>query len=328
MIITIKNSKKQHGFSLIELMLAVVIASIVVLGLMGLVSQAQKAAAYSHEKNQLNHQSRFAMDRMVRALSYTRLLLLPLNDVDTTNWPENIREQSIPPAAPVGDSILATAVLAVTLPAYQDLNNDGFPDADDDKDGLIDEDIPADRNYDFAPGIYLIDDNGDGNVDEGSNFNDDESATLVNEDPIDGIDNDKDNNIDEDNPSDMNNDGCPGFCGVDDDGDGVVDEGSIFDNDEDGENYEDWYNPLVFYLDNGNLIERTPVPWDETQAYGVTGQDFLSSVIAENVTYFRVERIPKGVNRYEMVDLTLEISSPQSELTVRLQTRVRVAAMF
>ncbi len=328
MLKTINHPAKNKGFSYIELVLSVLIATILVLGLMGILTQGQQAAAYSHEKNQLNRQARFAMDRMVRAVNYTRLILLPLNDVPATNWPENIRQQSVPPQAPVGDSILATAVLAVTLPAYQDIDNDGFPDADDDKDGQIDEDIPADRNYDFAPGIYLIDDDGDGLIDEDSNFNDDEGGNLHDEDPIDGIDNDNDNNIDEDNPTDMNKDGCPGFCGVDDDGDGLIDEGSVFDNDEDGTNFDDWYNPVVFYMDNGQLLERTPVPWDETGVSGITGQDFLTSVIAENVTFFRVERIKKGINRYAMIDLTLEISSPKSALKIRLQTRIRAAAMY
>lgn len=328
MLKTIKHPEKNNGFTFIELVLSVLIGSILVLGLMGILSQAQKAAAYSHEKNLLNRQARFAMDRMIHAVNYTRLILLPLNDVPATNWPENIRQQSVPPEAPLGDSILATAVLAVTLPAYQDINNDGFPDADDDKDGQIDEDIPADRNFDFAPGIYLIDDDGDGIIDEDSNFNDDEGGALRDEDPIDGIDNDNDNNIDEDNPTDMNRDGCPGFCGVDDDGDGVIDEGSVFDNDEDGSNFDDWYNPVVFYMENGQLLERTPVPWDENQLAGVTGQDFLTSVVAENVTFFRVERIQKGVNRDAMIDLTLEITGQESGIKVRLQTRIRAAGMF
>lgn len=323
------SSKCNHGYTYVELMLAVVLAGILVLGLSGVVGQALQSKEVVQEHNKLTRQARFAMQRMVRAVSHTRLLLLPLNDNPATNWPENIREQTVPATAPIGDSTLASAVLAVTLPAYQDLDNDGFADADDDRDGQIDEDLPGDRNYDFAPGIYLIDDDGDGRIDEGTtSYDDDEAFSIVNEDPIDGIDNDDDNNIDEDNASDMNGDGCPGVCGVDDDGDGTVDEGSADDDDEDGDEDDDWYNPVVFYLDNGVLKERTPVPWDISAEGLVGGQDFISSDIAENVTRFRVERIPQGDDRQQLVAITLELTGPQTGETVSLHTRVRVGGVL
>ena len=319
------TANHNRGFTYIELILAVVLAGILLLGLTGVVGQALQTGEVVYEHNKLTRQARFAMQRMVRAVSHTRLLLLPLNDKPDTNWPENIREQTIPATAPIGDSTLASAVLAVTLPAYQDLDNDGFADADDDRDGQIDEDLPGDRDFDNAAGIYLIDDDGDGSIDEGTNANDDDEVlSVADEDPVDGIDNDADNNIDEDNAADMNADTCPGVCGVDDDGDGVIDEGSADDDDEDGSDNEDWYNPLVFYLDNGRLKERTPVPWDENGVSGITGGDYISSDIAENVTHFRVERIPLGSDRYQLIELVLELTSPLTEQTVRLQTQVRV----
>jgi hypothetical protein len=306
---------------------ALAIASALIAGLGGVMGQVVATHDAVRDKNDLTQQASFAMQRMVQAVGNTRLLLLPLNDIPASNWPENIREQTVdPPTPPIGDSTLATAVLAVTLSAYQDLDGDGFPDADDDRDGRIDEDLPDDRNYDAAPGIYLIDDDGDGSVDEGSSgYDDDEVSSVENEDPIDGIDNDGDNNVDEDPASDNNGDGCPGICGVDDDGDGVVDEGAADDDDEDGGGYDDWYNPLIFYLvDNGTLMERTPVPWDENASGGVTGQDFIVKPIAENVTRFRVERLPLGAGRHVIVDLTLELTSPITSETVSLNTRVRV----
>ncbi len=317
----------QPGFTLVELLVALAIASALIAGLGGVMGQVVATHDAVRDKNDLTQQASFAMQRMVQAVGNTRLLLLPLNDIPASNWPENIREQTVdPPTPPIGDSTLATAVLAVTLSAYQDLDGDGFPDADDDRDGRIDEDLPDDRNYDAAPGIYLIDDDGDGSVDEGSSgYDDDEVSSVENEDPIDGIDNDGDNNVDEDPASDNNGDGCPGICGVDDDGDGVVDEGAADDDDEDGGGYDDWYNPLIFYLvDNGTLMERTPVPWDENASGGVTGQDFIVKPIAENVTRFRVERLPLGAGRHVIVDLTLELTSPITSETVSLNTRVRV----
>ena len=45
--------------------------------------------------------------------------------------------------------------------------------------------------------------------------------------------------------------------------------------------------------------------------------------IAENVTRFRVERVPQNGDRSQIVDLTLELTNPVTE-TVSLNTRVRV----
>ncbi len=322
--------KHLAGFSYIELVLAVAMTGLIMAGLMGVVNTATETGYDVDQRNELAREARFAMQSMVRAVSHSRLLLLPFNDKPASNWPENIREQTVPPSAPIGDSTLATAVLAVTLPAYQDLDADGYPDADDDRDGLIDEDLPNDRNYDYAPGIYLIDDDGDGQIDENStsNWDDDEVNAVVNEDPIDGIDNDGDNNIDEDNASDMNGDGCPGVCGVDDDGDGIIDEGTADDDDEDGGEYDDWYNPLVFYLDNGTLKQRTPVPWDETADGEVTGRDYITSAIVENVTRFRIERIPPENLRHPLVDITLQLTHPDSGEVISLQTQVRVGGIL
>jgi len=315
----------KHGFTYVELMITLAIASLIILGLTGVVGQALQSQDVVSETNKLTRDARFAMQRMVRSIGHSRKLLLPQRDKPASNWPENIREQTVPASPPIGDSTLATAVLAVTLPAYQDLDDDGFPDADDDRDGLIDEDLPNDSNYDFAPGIYLIDDGGNGQVDENPIFgwDDDETLGQINEDPIDGIDNDADNNVDEDNASDMNGDGCPGLCGVDDDNDGTIDEGSADDDDEDGGEFEDWYNPVVFYLAGGTLKQRTPVPWDENASGLVSGRDFITSDIADNVTRFRVERLDNG-SVVEIIDLTLELTSPLTGETVSLQAQVRI----
>ena len=312
-----------RGYTLVELLMAVVIAGMLMLGLSGVASQAIQTHDMVREKNRLTDQARFAMQQMVRTVSHSRLLLLPLDDKPTSNWLENVREETVPPTTPTDDSSKYTAVLAVTLPAYQDLDGDGFADADDDRDGRIDEDLEPNKTYSQAPGIYLIDDDGDGQVDEGTGADDDESST-VNDDPINGVDDDGDNNIDEDPSNDMNADGCPGVCGVDDDADGSVDEGNINDDDEDGQQDEDWYNAVVFHFDNGTLKARTPVPWDESGTGGITGQDFITSDIADNVSRFRVERVPGVSGGSRLVDLTLELTSPLSGETVSLHTRVRV----
>ena len=325
------NSKVgQKGISYVEAIITVTITAILVTGLMGVVGTATDINEDVKNDNDLVQQVNYAMQRMVSITRRSRKLLLPQNDKPASNWPEHIREQTIPPSPPIGDSTFATAVLAVTLPADIDLDKDGYPDADDDRDGLIDEDLPNDNNHDFLPGIMLIDDDGDGLIDEDSLFwwNDDETSTVYNEDPINGIDDDGDNNIDEDTASDSNGDGCPGICGVDDDSDGSIDEGSVDDDDEDGSTFDDPYDPVVFYLSENALIERMPSPWNEdgidTPDGPVDGRDFIETKIAENVTHFRIERIPSASSAVQLVDILLELTNPVSGESYSVQTQVRV----
>ena len=319
-----RHSSRQHGFTLIELLVATALAALLIVGLGGVVGQVATTRDAVQDRNDLTRQARFAMEQMVRVVSHSRLLLLPLADKPASNWLENVREETVPPTTPTDDSTKYTAVLAVTLPAYQDLDADGFSDADDDRDGLIDEDLPEDSHNDFAAGIYLIDDGGNGAVDDSWEWDDDEASWTEGEDPINGIDDDGDANIDEDPSANMNEDGCPGVCGVDDDADGFIDEGSVDDDDEDGQADEDWYNAIVFYLDNGILKLRTPVPWDETGVSGITGRDFITSDIADNVTRFREERVAGLAGSQQLVDITLELTSPINGERVSLQTQVRI----
>ena len=139
------------------------------------------------------------------------------------------------------------------------------------------------------------------------------------------MDNDVDGLIDEDFGADMNADGAPGLAGVDDDGDGQIDEGNNNDDDEDGLIDEDWLDTVVFYLQGDSLVERHPVPWDESGGGGVTGRDYVESTIAEGVTRFRVERVLTSSPSIHLVDLTLELTAANGDV-VSLNTRVRVGA--
>ncbi len=318
--------RKQLGVTLLELLIAVALGALIIAGMSAVMGELTQAQAAIQERNRLTENGRFAMERMVRALSHSRHLLLPLADKPATDWRENVREETVPASPPEGSSTKATAVLAVSLSATADLDADGFPDADNDRDGHIDEDYPADVAYDFASGIYLIDDGGEGFVDEGFfSFNDDdEQANQSNEDPINGVDDDVDGVTDEDPGSDMNGDGAPGIAGVDDDSDGQVDEGNAADDDEDGFVDEDWLDAVVFYLQGDSLIERHPVPWDETANGFMSGRDFIESVIAEGVTRFRVERPIASSPTLQIIDLTLELTGPDSGETVNLHTQIRV----
>ena len=316
-----------HGFTYVELLLAVTISAILVAGLMGVVKTATNVSDDVSQRNELTREARFAMQRMVRTVSHSRKLLLPLNDNPNTNWPEHIREQTIPPSPPIGSSTFASAVLAVTLPHDIDLDDDGIPDADNDGDGRFDEDPGSDNTNDAAQGIFNVDDDGDGSVDEGpqaadGNYANNDESGADNDDIVDGIDNDLDGSVDEDQGGDMNNDAKSGVTGVDDDQDGAIDEANRTNDDEDATNNEDWIDPVVFYLDGSVLKERMPSPWDVNIDFKVDGRDTIVSTLAENVTRFRVERIetPSGS---PLVDLLLELSHPVSGEFISLRTQVR-----
>lgn len=314
---------RQAAFTLIELLVALVLAGLLLAATSGIVNNAIGTGEMIENRNELMRDARFAMNRMTRSIQETERLVLPMPDKPDTDWRENVREETVPASPPEGSSTLATAVLATGLSTSVDLDADGFPDADNDRDGRIDEDYPADVNFDAAAGIYLIDDGGDGAVDESTLTNDDdESLNTGDEDPINGLDVDADGGIDEDPGADMNGDGAPGVAGIDDDADGQVDEGHAADDDEDGAIDEDWLDTVVFYLQGDILVERHPVPWDESGTGGISGLDFIESVIAENVTLFRVER-PLGLAGRQLVNLTLELTAPSGQV-VRLDAQVRV----
>ena len=319
---------KPNGYTLVEVLIALALSVILFAGLGSVIGQVLETREAVHGKNDLTQQARFAMQQMVRAASRSTRLILPLNDNPNTNWFEHIREETIPPTTPTDDSTRYTAVLAITLDPAIDLDGNGTPDADNDRDGRIDEDPSSQVTNNFAHGLYLIDDNGDGiATGDESAFGDDDEDGSVNEDPVNGLDDDGDGMTDEDPGSDLNTDSKPGIQGVDDDSDGQVDEGFFsWDDDEDGGVDEDWYDPVVFYLVGGTLMQRTPVPWDESGNGFVSGRDFIVEPIAENVTHFRVERIPQAADRAQTVDLTLALTSPVTGETVSLNTRIRVGS--
>ncbi len=319
----VARARCREGFTIVELLAALAIMALLMGALAGVANRSLQTMTLVNERNELVRQAGFAMERMERAVRSTRRLLLPLNDVTLSDWREHVREQTFPLSPPEGSSRAASAVLAVTLPRSFDADGDGIPDADNDGDGLLDEDLGDDAHNDSASGVFAIDDAGDGLVDESLSEDDDEFLLVEGEDPIDGVDDDGDGTVDEDPSADTNGDACPGRCYVDDDGDDAIDEGSLDDDDEDGLVDEDWYDPLVFYLAGSTLRQRTPVPWDANASGSVTGRDFLDEPIAEHVTRFRVERVPQGADRAQLVDLTLELTGPSGE-QVRLHARARV----
>ena len=183
-------------------------------------------------------------------------------------------------------------VLALLLDPTLDRDRDGFVDADNDKDGLVDEDLGDDATNDGAPGIVGVDDDNDNTVDESSPSDDDEDG-LSDEDAANGADDDGDGNVDED-----------GGSLADDDGDGLANE--------------DWLDPVVFRLSGTTLFERIPNP------NPIDGTDYTESVLAVNVSQFRVERIPAGIDdRALLVHIALELVGPRGS-TLALSSHARV----
>ncbi|MEH6503308.1 MAG: prepilin-type N-terminal cleavage/methylation domain-containing protein [Cycloclasticus sp.] len=306
--------KPQTGLSLIELLVAVAIAGLIIAGMQGLIVMALDAEDDTRARNDGLQQARFAMQTMVNAVAGTQRLMIPLGENPATAWSESVRD-----------------VLAVTLDPTIDRNNDGWADANNDKDYLdinnngvrdigererIDEDVSHDMTNDGVSGIIGIDDNNNGEVDE-SNVNDDDEDGAPNEDEQGNGDEDGDGTEDEDLSFDMSNDNAPGFLGVDDDYDGTVDEGNNDDDDEDGLRSEDWLDPVVFFLNGTTLMQRIP------NIDPVDGTDYTEYPIADNITQLQIERVLGNDGSTVLVDITLQISPPTVE-PINLNTRVRV----
>lgn len=326
------SRRYQTGFTVIELISSLAIAALLLTAMTGIVNNALNVRDDTLARNDATRELRFAMDRIVAAVRRSDRLLLPLADNPNTNWRENVREQSIPPTPPEGASTLATAVIAITLGPTLDRDEDSWCDANNDKDFLdlnnngsrdageperIDEDLDHDNHNDFAIGIVAIDDDGDGSIDESGSSNDDDEDGLINEDELGNGDEDNDGSLDEDKSSEINNDNAPGVLGFDDDYDGTIDEGNNDDDDEDGLRGEDWFDPVVFFLSGTTLMERLP------NLNPVDGTDYTEYPIADNVTHFRVERVPDAGKRAVLVDITLELTVPGGEPTSE-RVRIRV----
>jgi len=322
----------QCGFTLLEMLLALAIAASLLVALTGVVDRVLDVKDDTQVRNNSTRDARFAMQRMLTAVRQSDRLLLPPADNPNTNWRENVREQSNPPAPPEGFSTLATAVLAVTMGPVLDRDEDGWADANNDEDFLdlnnnsirdpgeperIDEDLDHDNSNDGKNGIIGIDDDGDGLVDEGGSLIDDDEDGIENEDHVGNGDEDGDGRADEDTSNDSNGDGAPGIAGIDDDYDGTVDEGNTQDDDEDGAINEDWFDPVVYFLSGTTLMERLP------DLNPTNGTDYSEYAIAENVTHFRIERVSDAGKRATLVDITLELTLPDGEPT-SLNTRIRV----
>ena len=270
-----------RGIGLVDLLVAVALGSIVLLGLNHLLDGALGAYDAGRQRVELARQADYALQRISSMLGGTRRLLVPLR-------PEQERD-----------------VLAFTLDPTRGSYYNGvwYADADNDRDGKIDEDLGADNTNDGQPGIAGIDDDGDGLVDEGgagSAADDDEDA-VVNEENARMKDRDGDAALGEDIGGDMS--GLSAGA-KDDDGDGRVDE--------------DWLDPVVYRLADGSLWERLP------NVGAANGLGYTERQLVTQVKRFAVTRIGYlAGNRGVLVRIALTLAAGDETVTRRATLRLR-----
>ena len=79
-------------------------------------------------------------------------------------------------------------------------------------------------------------------------------------------------------------------------------------------------------LKRDDLIERLPVPRDVNADTVIDGSDYVETVLTEQVSRFRIERVDDPGLRRQLVDITLELTHPDTGAIYSLQTRVRLGA--
>jgi len=262
----------EKGLSMVELLVSFTIMGIIAVVATPLFSTCLDTYRVAYARSMLYHEGLLAMERMTCGVRRCTYLLIPNSHT------------------PIRNDILAFSGF---------VNDDNDYYFDDSLFPKIDEDTGNDMNNDGYSGIFNIDDDGNGAIDEEFDNGDDDEDGKANEDRLDGIDNDSDGNIDEDLPRDTNSDNAPGIAGIDDDGDGNVDEDSKWDDDEDGLIDEDSLNPLIYSFDSSTNTLR--------EIFSDTGQSIILSthVTSFKVTYTCNATVPESIIFWIKIDLTL-----------------------
>lgn len=314
----LENPRESTGFTLVEVLVAVLMTSLIVLGLSNVVSGTRLVGERAAVRAERLEEARFALDRMVRVIEDSSRLFIPRPDDPRTPQDESVRDPG---------------VLALALPFNIDRDLDGVPDADNDGDGKFNEDPTGDLSGDSLPGIAYVDDDNDGQVDEvhtqssGPIDEDDDEDDFANEDDWNGIDDDGDGWIDEDPKKDLSGEGVAGLPGVDENGDGIADNADKNDDDEDGQIDEDWIDVSVFRLVGTSLVERVVVPWDVDASFSVNGLDFYERTLVGGVAQFRVVHVPQPAGLNPLIEISLVLAVPNDDPVV-LGTQVRLKAAW
>lgn len=141
--------RKQEGVTLLELMVVLAIGGAILLAVGSLVKSAMDTWNAGRAEAEARQGLEAALDQMEQAIRGASNVL-----------------------------VAADGILALDLDPTLDRNADGYPDADSNKNGLIDEEVrtlsgelltanilPPDVTRDWAPGIKDVDDDRDGKID-------------------------------------------------------------------------------------------------------------------------------------------------------------------
>lgn len=140
----------EKGLTLVELLITLTIMGIIAVAAMPLLSTCLEAHSQGTDRSGLYQEGLLAMERMTGGIRRCNYLL-------------------IPNAHNITRDILAVSGLVNQYNEYY-FGDPLFP--------RIDADFTSDMNDDSSNGIQGIDDDGDGQVDEGSNDDDDEDGSL------------------------------------------------------------------------------------------------------------------------------------------------------
>ncbi len=257
-----------RGFTLLEMLISLVLILILLGGIHQLSKQLAMGALEVNSRNEQMKQLEHAFMRLERSIERGDGLLVPRHDDSATAHDESLRD-----------------LIVVGLDPQLDRDADGFADADNDDDGLINEDLPADHTNDGAAGVVGLDDDGNGVVDGAGGSQDNDEDGTANEDWWDNIDNDADGSTDEDPNADVD---AQVIADADDDGDGATDE--------------DWIDVVAFYLQSNQIIERRPA------LNAADGNDFDEYVLLENVTNFSVDLISDQNSTWPLVTISISVT--------------------
>ena len=282
---------REQGFTLVELLMAVAVMSLISAAAAGLLFVCLQAHAHGTSKSALYSEGLIAMERMTSGVRNCTYLLIPNGH------------------APTRDILAFSGAV----------NDDGDFYFDDPLFPRIDEDADSEMSDDGKPGIRDVDDDGDGLIDEGGSKDDDEDETdaggELDGDRLDGLDNDGDGNIDEDLDDDATADGKPGIAGMDDDGDGMVDghvtgwkdgepdtwKDHVEDDDEDGEEDEDPLNPVVYEFDG------------ESNTLSEVHADGLNVALSKHVTAFTTTYEAPEATHAPRITISLTLTGDDGE---------------
>ncbi len=263
-----------RGLTLVELLLAVTITGIIAGAGTALLSTCLEAQRQGEDRSRLYQEGLMAMERMTNSVRNTTYLFIP-NGHDPTR-----------------------AILAIS----DMTNDDGDFYFGDPLFPRIDEDPSAEIVNDAQAGIENMDDDGDGDIDDGAVTDDDEDQ-ADGEDFLDGMDNDGDGNIDEDSGSDCDGNGYSGIKGFDDDGNGTVDDGSSADDDdEDSGTDEDDIFARIYEFDSGTNTLTESVP-----------QTGMSNDLSSRVTAFTATYEPPDPTRDPRVLISLTLTDDDGD---------------